>query len=171
MNLEIRQATPADSAILAKLGAEIFNQTFATQNTPEDMELYLSETFTEEKLREEFEEPGVTYYIAYIDDQPAGFAKLGKKRTPEALHDTPCTELERLYVHSRFQGQKIGHKLMKLCIETARAQSSKVLWLGVWENNEGALRFYERWGFTKFGEHLFQLGTDAQTDCLMRLDL
>lgn len=171
MNVEIKRATPTDSATLAGLGAEIFYHTFAAQNTPEDMALYLEETFTEAKLQQEFEEPGVVYYMAYADEQPTGIAKLSRKRTPEVLQQIPCIELERLYVHPNFQGQKIGHKLMELCIDTAREQGSKVLWLGVWENNSGAVRFYERWGFKKFGEHIFQLGTDAQTDWLMRLEL
>ncbi|WP_276132550.1 GNAT family N-acetyltransferase [Polluticoccus soli] len=171
MNFEIRQATPADAATLANLGAKVFYNAFADFSTPEDMQLYLAETFTEEKLREEFEEPSVTYYVAYADDQPAGFAKLTKKRTPEALHNLSCIELERLYVHPDFQNRKIGHGLMQQCIETARAQENKVLWLGVSEHNPGAIRLYERWGFKKFGEHIFQLGNDPQTDWLMRLDL
>ncbi|MCD6063934.1 MAG: spermine/spermidine N-acetyltransferase [Flavipsychrobacter sp.] len=171
MNLEIKQATPADAATLAKLGAKVFYFTFAAQNTPKDMELYLAETFTEEKLREEIDEPGALFYMAWLDGQPTGFTRLCNKRTPETLNGIPCIELERLYIHPDFQNLKIGQRLMELCIETARRQGCAVLWLGVWENNPGAIRFYERFGFRKFGEHIFQLGTDEQTDWMMRLDL
>lgn len=171
MNFEIRQATPADAAILADLGTKVFYDAFADFSTPDDMRQYLADTFTEEKLRAEFDEPSIAYYIAYVDEQPAGFAKLTQKRTPEALHNVPCIELERLYVHPDFQNRKIGHGLMQQCIDTARAQGNKVVWLGVSEHNPGAISLYERWGFKKFGEHIFQLGTDPQTDWLMRLEL
>lgn len=171
MNFEIRQAVPADAAILADLGAEVFYHAFTDFSTPDDMQQYLADTFTEEKLRAEFEEPSMVYYIAYVDEQPAAFAKLTRKRTPEALYNVPCIELERLYVHPDLQNRKIGHGLMQQCINTAREQGNEVIWLGVSENNPGAIRLYERRGFKKFGEHIFQLGTDPQTDWLMRLDL
>jgi ribosomal protein S18 acetylase RimI-like enzyme len=48
--------------------------------------------------------------------------------------------------------------------------NKRYLWLGVWEHNRGAIRFYERHGFVKFGEHPYYVGNDCQTDWMMRLD-
>ena len=31
----------------------------------------------------------------------------------------------------------------------------KKVWLGVWENNFKAIRFYKKYGFKKFGQHSF----------------
>ena len=45
------------------------------------------------------------------------------------------------------------------------------LWLGVWQQNVNAVKFYERHGFTKFDTHSFYIGNDRQTDWLMRLDV
>jgi hypothetical protein len=45
------------------------------------------------------------------------------------------------------------------------------LWLGVWEKNEGAIRFYERNGFSVTGSHPFRMGDEIQTDLIMKLPL
>jgi ribosomal protein S18 acetylase RimI-like enzyme len=42
-------------------------------------------------------------------------------------------------------------------------------WLGVWEDNHRAIRFYEKNGFEKFDSHPFILGESKQTDLLMKL--
>jgi ribosomal protein S18 acetylase RimI-like enzyme len=57
---------------------------------------------------------------------------------------------------------------MSECLQFARENNSKWVWLGVWENNERAIAFYKRWGFERFNEHIFMLGNDAQTDWLMK---
>jgi ribosomal protein S18 acetylase RimI-like enzyme len=44
------------------------------------------------------------------------------------------------------------------------------MWLGVWKHNDKAIHFYKKKGLKAFDQHIFQLGNDAQTDILMRLD-
>ena len=60
---------------------------------------------------------------------------------------------------------------MDECIAIAKAKNRDYIWLGVWERNFKAIKFYERFGFKKFGEHEFVLGDDVQTDWLMALEL
>ncbi len=45
------------------------------------------------------------------------------------------------------------------------------VWLGVWEHNYKAIKFYQDKGFVCFGEHVFVLGEDRQTDFLMKKTL
>jgi ribosomal protein S18 acetylase RimI-like enzyme len=45
------------------------------------------------------------------------------------------------------------------------------MWLGVWEKNLSALKFYQRQGFVVFGSHKFNLGDEEQNDYLMKKDL
>ena len=47
----------------------------------------------------------------------------------------------------------------------------KYIWLGVWEENPRATRFYQKNGFVAFGKHIFKLGDDEQTDILMKRPL
>ena len=66
---------------------------------------------------------------------------------------------------------KIGRIFMDMAIEQAQSEKYKVVWLGVWENNIKAIRFYENYGFEVFDSHIFTIGTDHQTDLLMKLAL
>ena len=56
-------------------------------------------------------------------------------------------------------------------INSARQKQKEYIWLGVWEKNERALRFYEQNGFYGIGTHCFILGKDRQIDHIMRKDL
>ena len=56
-------------------------------------------------------------------------------------------------------------------IDIALDVQASYVWLGVWEENYRALRFYEKNGFTPFGKHKFWLGDDEQTDLLMKKEL
>jgi ribosomal protein S18 acetylase RimI-like enzyme len=46
-----------------------------------------------------------------------------------------------------------------------------MVWLGVWEKNARAIRFYTAWGFEKVGEQDFRLGNDLQRDWIMQKSL
>jgi ribosomal protein S18 acetylase RimI-like enzyme len=76
-------------------------------------------------------------------------------------------ELVRIYVDPRAIGTGLGARLMSASLDEAAAQGAQTIWLGVWEKNIRAIRFYERWGFTKVGEKTFVLGSDPQTDHVM----
>ena len=77
-------------------------------------------------------------------------------------------EIERIYVLKKYHGQKVGQKLFDTAMSTAKREKKKYVWLGVWENNQRAIRFYQKNGFVEFGTHTFILGTDKQTDLMMK---
>lgn len=171
MSIVIKPASRNDIDLLCHLGAVTFAETFAAFNSEEDMKLFIATNYNPVKLLEEFEQPDSSFYIVYVDEVPAGFAKTRTSEKPEELKGKKHIELERLYVLQKFQKQKLGLLLITNCINKAIEQGYEVFWLGVWEHNGKALNFYSKLGFTKFGEHIFMLGTDAQTDHLMQLDL
>ncbi len=80
-------------------------------------------------------------------------------------------ELVRLYVLPESIGHGIGARLMQECLDTAASRGFETLWLGVWEHNPRAIRFYQKWEFEEVGSHLFQLGSDAQTDLILQKTL
>jgi ribosomal protein S18 acetylase RimI-like enzyme len=57
--------------------------------------------------------------------------------------------------------------LITEAFDAARTAGARHLWLGVWEHNARALRFYAKCGFVDVGSHDFVLGTDRQTDRVM----
>ena len=80
-------------------------------------------------------------------------------------------EIARLYVIEDFIGKKVGGALMKDSISIAKEKGKEAIWLGVWEKNQRAIEFYNRWGFEKFSECDFLLGDDLQKDWLMKKGL
>lgn len=166
--LTIRTATGADVALLVDLGIRTFSDTFAEMNTPSDMDLYLQKNFNADLVAAELSDASNVFLIAACNGTPAGYAKLRKSTAPPELKGTHAIELERLYATKEFIGKRVGKLLMNTCIDIAGGQGYDTLWLGVWEHNHRAIAFYRKCGFEKFGAHPFMLGTDLQTDDMMR---
>ncbi len=169
----IRVAGPADAVLLAELAFTTFHDAFHEhpKNAPEDMAAYMSEAFGVRRLEEELSDPDAVFLIAEIDLRPAGYAKLLFGHLEEPVTAERPVELCRLYSATEFIGKGVGQTLMDESLRTARKRGSDVMWLGVWEFNPRARRFYEKQGFRVVGKHIFQLGSDPQTDLLMQLYL
>jgi diamine N-acetyltransferase len=168
MNWHIRKAEPSDLLQLATLSRETFVTAFGPHNTASDMELYLSISMTDEKIGQELNDPASAFYLLFLGQKLAGYAKIRPGVEKQYEFKTPALEVERLYVHQNFQNLQLGEKMLNFIQDHAITQGFRTLWLGVWEHNPGAIRFYERFGMTRFGSHDFLLGKDLQTDILMR---
>ena len=171
MGIPLARVTLDDIEALQSVSITTFYDTFSSQNTVEDMEAFLSGSFNIEKLTAELLHPYSTFYFAKIDNKIAGYLKVNTSTAQTELHDSDSLEIERIYVINEFQGKKIGQILFDKAIEIGKAQSLKYIWLGVWEKNEKAIRFYEKNGLVKFDTHIFKLGSDVQTDVMMKLVL
>jgi diamine N-acetyltransferase len=168
--IQIRKATPDDAKLLADLAYTTFWDAFAhhPKNAPDDLAHYMRQAFDIEQITEELADPKSIFLIAEIDGEPAGYAKLiFESSEPEIVAEWPV-ELSRLYSHQKFLGHGVGQALMDGCFERAKNAGRDVMWLGVWEYNPRAQRFYEKNGFRFVGKHTFQLGSDSQTDLLMQ---
>ncbi len=153
------------------LGRQTFYETYAAYNSAEDMLQYVNTYYTDEKLFQEFEEERSIFLIAVGDDVATGFAKMRTAKKQPELAEKKQIEIERIYVLQQFHGLKIGYALMTSCEEKAKEMHYEVIWLGVWKKNLSAIRFYEKAGFEIFGEQIFRLGADEQTDWLMKKEL
>lgn len=169
-SIEIRQATVEDAKRLTDLSYTTFWDAFAhhPKNAPDDMAHYMRQAFNVEQITEELGDDKNVFLIAEIDGKPAGYAKLIIGTIEPGITATRPIELSRLYSHQEYIGKGVGQNLFDACIERARRHDHDVMWLGVWEYNPRAQRFYEKNGFTVVGKHVFQLGTDPQTDLLMQ---
>ncbi len=163
----IRRATLADARLIAELGARTFYDTFAPDNNPEDMAAYIAETFGPRQQEEELADPRASFFIAEIEAVAVGYAQLKSGDSPACVKGSHPVELVRLYAAKEWIGRRIGEALMRVSIAEAERHGYRTMWLGVWERNERAQKFYIKWGFEVVGEHVFQLGSDAQTDWIM----
>jgi len=167
-NITIREATPSDAELIADLSRETFYNAFAVHNTKANIDKFMNEVFTRERLMAEVHLPNNIFLIAYEGTDPAGYARMRDKNIPEtSLGTDNIVEIARIYTASSEIGRGIGSLLLDECVCIAKQKQRQFIWLGVWENNDKAIRFYERHGFKKFGEHIFMLGDDVQTDWLM----
>ena len=166
--IRIEEATKNDAVLIADLSRKTFYDSFAADNTQEDMEKFLNEQFTREKLMEEVGAPGNIFLLAYDGNEAVGYARMRETPNPVLLEGGPAIEIARIYAVQKSIGKGVGSALMQQCIETAKQKNAQVIWLGVWEKNYKAIAFYSKWGFEQFGEHVFMLGNDPQTDWLMK---
>ena len=113
----------------------------------------------------------MSFYFLCIDDTHAGYFKLNEADAQTENFGKTAIEIERIYVIPKLQGKKLGEAMLKKTMEIAKEKQAEFLWLGVWERNIHAIRFYERLGFRHFGSHDFYIGNDRQTDLLMKLEL
>lgn len=167
VQVTIRGANIADANLLAELGRRTFHETFSPDNTNEDMDAYLASSFNLAKQTAELTDPASTFLIAEVSGIAAGYAKLDAGETAAGIEGDNPIELVRLYVSREWLGRGVGEELMRACLDAARSAGFKTIWLGVWEQNARAQAFYRKWNFRAVGEHIFQLGSDPQTDILM----
>jgi ribosomal protein S18 acetylase RimI-like enzyme len=172
-NLKIRRGTAEDAQTLAPLAVKIFNDTFADNplNKSEDMRDYIAEFMSLKAFGRELADENSVFFIAEAEGEMIGYAKLQEHSTEDCVSDKNPIELCRLYIAHEFHGTGIAKKLMDECFAEAKHKNYQTMWLGVWEFNFRAQKFYEKNGFYKVGKHIFQLGSDAQTDLVMEKKL
>ena len=171
MKIDITRVTLPDIDQLQKIGRQTFFETFSQSNTAQNMEKYLEESFSSEKLSAELNNEGSQFYFAEAGNIIAGYLKLNFGNTQTELKDDKALEIERIYVLKEFQGKGVGQLLYDKAIQIARQKNANYVWLGVWEQNPKAINFYRKNGFTEFDKHIFTLGNDQQTDIMMKLAL
>lgn len=170
--IAIRRATVDDAAALAEFGARTFYETFAKDNTPEDMRQHLASAWAPALQRAEILDPTFATLLACdAAGRLAGFAQLRAGHAPASIATVQPVELLRFYVDQPWQGQGVAGLLMQSVQDQARARGARELWLGVWERNERAQAFYRKHGFRTVGSQIFVVGTDPQTDHVMLREL
>ena len=167
--IRLRDAGPADAAILARLGRETFTETFGHLYSPENLAAFLA-SHSEENWRRELSDPAFAVRLAEDEGAPAAYAKVGPPTLPFEPRG-PSIELRQFYVLKPWQGSGVAHDLMQWAIAEAKARGAADLYLSVFVDNHRARRFYERYGFTFVGPYAFMVGTHADEDHVLRLSL
>ncbi|WP_316828906.1 GNAT family N-acetyltransferase [Pedobacter miscanthi] len=165
--ITIEKVTSTDIIKLQEIGRNTFFEAFAEVNTEENMKDYLENSFSEEKLKAELNNKNSQFYFALVGGNVVAYLKINVGEAQNEKMDN-ALEIERIYVLKAFHGKKVAQALYQKAIDIAYQIQVNKVWLGVWEENSRALRFYEKNGFTPFGKHSFWLGNDEQTDLLMK---
>lgn len=169
--MKIRKAIIQDIEKLQEIGKRTFAETFASENSEENMAEYLKNKFSTEQLKTELTDKNADFYFAELNGKTIGYLKINVGQSQTEIKDKNTLEIERIYVLKEFHGKKVGQILYEKAIELAKRKNVEYVWLGVWEQNPRAIRFYEKNGFVAFDKHIFKLGDDEQTDIMMMLKL
>lgn len=169
--IETKKVTTKDIDQLQIIGRQTFFETFSSANSEENMNQYLKDGFSVEKLTTELNDKNAEFYFAILDNNVIGYLKLNFGASQTELKDDKALEIERIYVLKEFHGKKVGQILYDKTIEVAKNKKAEYVWLGVWEENPRAINFYKKNGFVEFDKHIFKLGNDEQTDIMMKLKL
>ena len=169
--MKIKKCSLDDILDLQKICQQTFYETFAEQNSEEDMRKFLDEAYSEKKLKSELENEESETFLAAENQKILGVLKIntGNAETESGFQNS--LEIQRIYVLKEAKGLGVGTAFMNLAEKKARELGVSFIWLGVWEKNFPAQKFYTDKGFRKFSEHTFVLGGDSQTDFLMKKEL
>jgi len=166
----IRRATTADAAVLQDLACRTFYDTFKGTADEEDFPAAFAVWFSIPALEARISDPRSEVYLAETADggNPTGFMILRKHRPgfpAEIPADEDGLELQNLYLETGAHGAGLAQRFMQLFFDRARELGCTFLWLGVWEHNYRAQRFYTKMGFAYTGhDHPFPIHNTAQAD-------
>jgi len=168
-NVAIEIVTIEHLESLQKIAKQTFFEAFSSENTEENMDDYLEKAFSTPQLKKELSDKNSLFYFALASQKIIGYLKLNFGQSQTDIKDEDALEIERIYVLKDFYGKKIGQLFFETAMSIAQQKKVSYVWLGVWEKNLRAIRFYERNGFKMFNKHTFMLGDDEQTDLMMKL--
>ncbi len=166
MQTTIRRATTADAALLSALGKQTFCDTFTGTCTEQDMDKFLEAYFNLQQVTSELENSNDYFYLAETGGVASGYIRMMEDYTHfELMKQWKALELKRIYVDKAFHGKGIAQQLIAFVEAFAKENTYQVIWLGVWEHNNRAKKFYEKCGFKDSGHtHDFPIGDTPQTD-------
>lgn len=162
----IRPAVERDAPVLSELGGRTFYHTFRPYNTEEDITQYIAKAYAPDGILENLRNKQISYYLAFEYDKPCGYIKLINQASYGLVRD--AMELEKIYVLSEYFGSGLAQLLMNEAIAHAKNNQVDTLFLGVWQENERAVGFYKKNGFTVFDTRQFQLGNRLCDDFMMK---
>jgi ribosomal protein S18 acetylase RimI-like enzyme len=171
LEISIRLARPLDADLLVKLGRASFYEAFSEQTAPQDMEAHLQKAFNVNEIRGQLGNDRAVFLIAEADASAAGYAYLHPERPPDCVKTPYPIQLIRFYLRKDYYGRSVGTKLMKACLEIARAREFQSVWLSTWELNHRANAFYKKWDFEIVGRAKFTVGSDVQNDFIFARSL
>ena len=164
----IRRAGPDDVDLLAAVGARTFVETFGHLYPEEDLEAFLPDAYGPERTLRDLTDPAQAAWLVEAGGKVVGHALAGPCKLPHPEVTPACGELKRLYILKAHQGGGTGARLLRTALDWLEAGGPRDLWIGVWSENVGAQRLYQRFGFEPAGEYEFPVGRVRDREIILR---
>ena len=162
----IRKATTNDIHLIHEMAWVVFPHTYKEILTPEQIDYMMEWMYSEDSLHKQMEKDGHIYYLAFKEDEPAGYLSI----QPEGKH---VFHLQKIYVLPSFQGMKLGKQLFEQAIKAIKELHPAPCQMRLNVNRQNkALAFYERMGMVKVDEGDFPIGNGYyMNDFIMGMDI
>ena len=166
--LHIRRARPEDAAAVVAISRETFVETFGHLYPAADLEAFLAESYDLEETRAALADPAKGFWLVEAEGRVVGHALAGPCGLPHPEVTAASGELKRFYLLNAFQNGGTGKRLFEEIMAWLLKDGPRDLWIGVWSENHGALRFYGRQGFEQVGTYGFQVGQVVDHEFILR---
>lgn len=169
--LVIRKATIEDFHLISVLAITTHYEAYFELDPSHDLADYCIRFFNLETVKTELENPKLTYLIAEFAGNAVGFAELREGKKIECMQGKNAIEIQRIYVIEPMKGKKIGKALIEKCCEIGREKGYQTVWLGVWDKNVEAQKFYEKIGMKNIGITDFSDGKNEFLNFVFAIDI
>lgn len=166
-DLILREATAADIPAISHLATESFVAKFGHLYSAGNLNAFLKESLSEPAIAAELANPARLYRLAEAGGRLVGYCKIGLTcGFPEHARGQNVMELKQLYTASDATGMGIGKALMDWAMEQFAARKADEVQISVYAYNDGAQRFYQRYGFEKVADITFRVGDHIDPEFL-----
>jgi len=161
--LKLIQITQKEISVVQNLAREIWEEHYIKILSQEQIDYMLDLFYSEEKIKSELEE-GIVWEMLCENDSPIGY--LVCKPEAEKLY------ISKIYLKAETRGKGLGKFLLNRAIELAKQYQKKSIYLNVNKYNTDSIAFYERNGFQKIDEGVFDIGNGyVMDDYIMELNI
>jgi ribosomal protein S18 acetylase RimI-like enzyme len=171
INIKLEPINIQQVHLLQKISIDTFNLAFEAFNTKENLDHYYKIAFSIPSLIKQIENPNSTFHFVYVNGNLTAYTKINIGESQTEIQANEGLEVERLYIYPEYQNIGLGKQLLNEIKINAILADKTYMWLGVWENNHRAIKFYQDFGFKKFDSHIYVMGNDPQNDWMMMLTL
>jgi ribosomal protein S18 acetylase RimI-like enzyme len=166
-SLSLRPATLADIPALSALACEAFIAKFGPLYSAANLARFLDEALSPGAFAADLGNPEREIRLAERDGALVGFGKVAFAcGFPDHARGARAMELKQLYTAPGITGGGIGSSLMDWAMARLAERGADEVQLSVYAHNDGAHRFYRRYGFDKVADITFRVGDHIDPEFL-----
>jgi hypothetical protein len=140
-------ATEQGMYALLMLTREIATEKFSHLLNEQTLEKYIATNFNRERLIVEVNSMSNQWLVVYVDDEPAGYARITSKgKAPAALDNNRVIRIADFGILNKYQDPAVRHSLFDKCIMVCKPYEA--LWINEYAENP-LLNFFETAGFVR----------------------
>ena len=108
-----------------------------------------------EDMHAAYSGPGHQYFVVEIAGEVKGIAGIAPL---EGYDDDSVAELRKMYFHPSLRGQGMAHKLMRVCLDSAREMGYRSVYLETLPHMHAAQSLYQKHGFKHIPKRMGDTG-------------